>query len=350
MEKKVKVGIVGSKFAAKFHYNGYKNCPYAEVVAVASPNKEHVEAFCKERNILKYYTNYQKMLEKEDIDLISICTPNFLHKEVAEISASLGKHIICDKPLATTIEDAVFMIDTCKKHKVKLMYAENWLFMPTITRLKSICEEKAIGDILYIRAKESHSGSHSPYAQTLKYCGGGAIIHMGIHPISMVRWLKGKEVTEVIAKTSGGKENNLIHKTLEGEDWGVAIFSFEDNTFAMIESDYITKGGINTYVEVYGTSGLIRCDMSQTSPLKVYSLKGYEYAIEKAEMTTGWTQPAVDENWSLGHIQEIAHFVECIKFNKEPMWGARGEDGLIALKLAMAIYKSSQTNKAIKVE
>lgn len=345
--EKIKVGIIGSKFAANFHYNGYKECPYTEVVAVASPT--NAETFCRTRNIPKYYTDYNEML-KEDIDLVSICVPNFLHKETTIAAANAHKHIICDKPLATTIEDAELMLSACKKNNVKLMYAENWLFMPMITRLKEICLEGAIGEILYIKARESHSGSHSIYAQTLKYCGGGALIHMGIHPISMIRWLKGKEVVQTIGKTSGGKTNNLIHKTMEGEDLAIAILTFEDNTFGTIESDYITKGGLDAYIEIYGTDGIIRCNMSQGSPINVYSLKGYKYAIEKAEMTTGWTKPAIDEGWSLGHFQQIAHFVDCVRLNKEPMWGATGEDGLAALKIALAIYKSSLENKTIDMK
>ena len=110
------------------------------------------------------------------------------------------------------MEDAELIVKTCKDAGVKLMYAEDWVFAPSLRRAKAICDEGGIGDILYIKAKETHSGSHSPFAQKIKFCGGGAMIHLGIHPIGFVRYLKAKEVVEVVGKTSGGSEQNMKHQ------------------------------------------------------------------------------------------------------------------------------------------
>jgi len=247
------------------------------------------------------------------------------------------------------LEDAKTMLQVVKKKKVKLMYAEDWIFAPALARAKSIFEEGAIGEILYLKAKETHPGSHSLYAQKLKYCGGGAIIHLAIHPIGFVRWFKGKEVMEVVGKISGGSKKNLKHEHFEGEDWGAAILTFEDGTQAFIEGNYVTCGGLDDTVEIYGTKGVMKIDLSQSSPISVYSLDGYSYAIEKAEMTKGWTRPAIDEEASLGYIDEINYFVDCVLEDKEPMWGVRAEDGLEALKITMAIYESARQGKVIRL-
>lgn len=346
--EKIKVGIIGSAFSANLHAKAYQRCPNAVIAAVSAT--DNLESFCKQYSILKSYGDYREMLKQEDIQMVSVCVPNYLHKEMVLAAASAGKHVVCEKPLATTLEDADEMIDTCKNNKVKFMYAEDWIFAPALVRAKNIYKEGAIGDIVYMKAKESHSGSHSLFAQKLKYCGGGAMIHLGIHPAGFVSWFKEKRVMEVMGRTSRGGNNNLVHPEFEGEDWAGGILTFEDDTFAFIEGNYITFGGMDDRVEIYGTKGNIKINLTQGSPIFVYSRDGYEYAIEKADTTRGWTFPAVDEERSLGYQDEIAYFVDCVRLDKKVMAGARGEDGRAALQVVLTIYESAKKGKAIKIK
>lgn len=344
---KVKVGIIGSRFAAGLHANAYQRCPDVDLVAAAAV--DNLDNFCTQFKIPKAYSDYREMLEKEDIQMVSVCVPNFLHSEVVSYAAIAGKHVVCEKPLATTLEDCDRMIKACQENKVKLMYAEDWIFAPSLMRAKGIYKEGAIGDILYIKAKESHGGSHSLYAQKVKYCGGGAMIHLGIHPAGFVNWFKEKKVREVLGKTSQGAHQNLLHTEFEGEDWAAGILTFEDNTFGLIEGNYITFGGMDNKIEIYGSKGNIKIELTHGSPLLVYSQVGYGYAIEKADTTKGWTFPAVDEEHSLGYVNEIRHFVDCVKLDKEIEKGARGEDGRIALQIVLAVYASTKEGKLIKL-
>jgi len=345
--EKVKIGIIGSGFAANLHAKAYQRCLNATLVAASAI--DNLESFCKQYSIPKSYSDYREMLKQEDIQMVSICVPNYLHKEIALAAAFAGKHVVCEKPLATTLKDADVMVNTCKNNKVKLMYAEDWVFAPALVRARNIYKEGAIGDIVYVKAKESHGGSHSLYAQKLKYCGGGAMIHLGIHPAGFVSWLKEEKVVEVIGKTSRGKSDNLVHAEFEGEDWAGAILTFEDGTFAFIEGNYVTFGGMDDQVEIYGAKGNIKINLTQGSPISVYSPDGHEYAIEKAETTKGWTFPAVDEERSLGYQDEIAYFVNCVKLNKKIMKGVRGEDGRTALQIILAIYESTKKRKLIRL-
>ena len=347
--EEVRVGIVGSKFAATLHVEAYKRNPHAQVVAASSLDSD-LPDFCRERNIPSFYSDYHEMIAKEEIDLVDVCVPNFLHKEVVVAAAESGRHVITEKPIATRLEDADAMLETCVRNNVKLMYAEDWVFAPALRRAKAICDEGGIGDILYIKAKETHSGSHSMYAQKIQFCGGGSMIHLGIHPIGFVRWFKGKEVVEVMGRTSGGGKRNLKHRSMEGEDWAAGILTFEDGTFGLVEGNYITMGGLDDIIEIYGTKGVMKINLSQGSPISVYSSHGYSYAIEKTETTKGWTRPAVDEEWSLGYPDEISHFVDCVRLDRDPMWGIRGEDGRAALQIVTAIYESAKGGRAIKLE
>ena len=150
--------------------------------------KDEVIVDLFERFITQYgLDDFEEMISDPDIDVVHLATPNHLHYSQAKAALLAGKHVVCEKPLATSIEDGQEMVKVCRENGVKLMYAEDWLFAPALVRAKEIIQEGGIGDILYVKAKETHNGSHSIFAQQKKYCGGGAMIHLGIHPIGFLQ-------------------------------------------------------------------------------------------------------------------------------------------------------------------
>ncbi len=350
MKEKLKVGIVGSKFAADFHADSYKRNGKVEITAVAAI--DNLEEFSAKWNIPKVYKDYQKMFLKEDIDLVSVCVPNFLHHPVVMAAAEAGKNILCEKPLATNSQDARQMLDTCHKKGVKLFYAEDWTFAPALRRAEEIIKESGIGDPLYVKAKECHNGTHSPFAQKKETCGGGSLIHLAIHPIGWILQFLGQggrnKVVEVFAMCTAGGKENFVHKNNSGEDFGMGMMIFDDGQRAFVEGNYITVGGMNDVVEIYGTTGNIKVELTFGSPLKVYSRNGYSYSIEKADTTKGWTWPAVDEFYNLGYVDEIAYVVDCIVNNKQPIYGCSGQLGLACVEIISAMYESNKTGNAIK--
>ncbi|UCH10427.1 MAG: Gfo/Idh/MocA family oxidoreductase [Fidelibacterota bacterium] len=346
--EKVRVGIVGSQFAAQLHAESYSRCPAVDIHSVAAI--DNLDEFGEAYGIPNRYSDYHEMFANENLDLVSVCVPNYLHKDVVVAAAEAGmKAIICEKPLATSLEDGVEMVTVCLENKVTLMYAEDWIFAPALARAKQICQEGGIGDILYVKAKETHHGSHSIFAQKKEYCGGGSMIHLGIHPIGFIPWLVEENITQVMGMVTGGAEQNFLHKEYTGEDWGAALVVCANGTRGFVEGNYITCGGMDDKIEIYGTEGNIHIDLTQGSPLKVYSRSGYGYAIEKADFTHGWTRPAVDEFMSLGYVNEIAHFVDCVQNNMDPPRGTTGADGLRALAVTLAIYESAQQGCLVQI-
>jgi len=336
-------------FAAGFHARSLKRCPHAEIVAACSIDPPSLAELARTYQIPHTYDDYNKMFERKDIDLVHICLPNFLHKKVAVAALEAGKHVVCEKPLATTMEDAMAVVAAVRKSGLKFFYAEDWLNAPAILRAKQIIDEGGIGAPLYIKAKETHNGSHSPFAQKKEYCGGGAMIHLAIHPMAFARWLFGCEAVEVMGMTNCGAEKNFVHKNYGGEDWAAAILTYEGGQRAFIEGNYITHGGIDDTIEIYGSEGLIKIDLTLGSPMHVYSRPGFTYAVEKAETTLHWTRPAVDEEWQLGYVTEIADFVDCVRLDKEPAWGLGVEDGAAVLQSIMAVYESAATGKVARL-
>jgi len=334
---------VGAKFAAKLHAESYKRTQKAQLVSVADIDEEALESFQSDFAVETTYSDYSDMLKNENLDVVSVCVPNFLHSEVAIAAAQTGKHIVCEKPLATTVEDAERMVKAASDNDVKLMYAEDWVFAPALIRAVEILNEGGIGDLLYLRAKESHSGSHSIYAKKLEYCGGGSLIHLGIHPLGFALSLLGNNIESVRGVTTGGQTDNLLHDDFEGEDWGLGVLKYSDGKVAQIEGNYVTQGGMDDVVEMFGTDGVIKVDLTQGSPLKVFSQKGLDYTVEKAKVKSGWSFPAIDEYSSLGYQGEIEHFVNCVLGKTDLQKGVRGEDGLKVIKTIKEIYNSAES-------
>ena len=352
MKDLIKVGIVGSKFAADFHCDAYSRNPFAKVAAVAAI--DNLEEISAKWNIPDTYLDYNEMLARDDIDLISVCVPNFLHHQVVLAAAKAGKDIVCEKPLATSIEDAEEMIAAANKAGVKLLYAEDWVFAPALRRAEAVIAEGAIGDLLYVKAKECHNGTHSPFAKDKTKCGGGSLIHLAIHPVGWILYLlgnKGKnKVMEVTGIVNAGSEDNYVHKDNTGEDFGLGTMKFANGQRAFVEGNYITVGGMDDQVEIYGSEGVIKIDLTHSSNVSVYSRPGYAYWIEKTDHAIGWTRPAVDEFYNLGYVDELGYAVDCVRNNTQPKYGVSAQLGLTCLQVIQAMYKSSETGQTIRGE
>ena len=352
MKDKVRIGIVGSKFAADFHADSYSRNEHAELAAVAAI--DNLEEYSARWNVPDTYLDYNEMMKRDDIDLISVCVPNFLHHDVVIAAARTGKHILCEKPLATSSADAEEMIRVCEENKVKLFYAEDWVFSPSLCRAQTVIAEGGIGKMLYLKAKECHNGTHSPFAKDKAKCGGGCLIHLAIHPIGWALHLLGDEgrnkVVEVIAKCNGGLEDNYVHKGNGGEDFSVGIMKFANGEHTLIEGNYITVGGMDDKVEIYGTDGVIKVDLTFGSNVDVYSRPGYSYWIEKTDNTLGWTKPAVDEFYNLGYVDELAYAVDCVRNDKQPKYGCSGRMGAACVQIIEAMYESNRTGRTIEGE
>lgn len=342
---KVKVLLIGASFSADLHMDGYSRCTdIAQVVAICDKDLSRVKSLADRYGLTDYkaYDDFETAIKEADCDVVDICMPNFLHHDVALSAFKKGRNVICEKPLAVTVEQAKEMVDAADKAGKKLYYAEDWLFAPAMQKAIAIMNDGGIGKPLYIRARECHCGSHSPFAQSLKFCGGGCMIHLGIHPIGFMLALKEGKWTELVGMTSGGKDNNLVHKDMEGEDWSTCVMKFADGTSATLEANYVTTGGMEDVIDIYGTEGCLHVDLTFSSALRCYSMPGLKYTVEKAETTNGWSKPAVDEKYNLGYVGEIRHFMESAQKNSDAKIGLRGVDGYNAIKIVNLVYKSSK--------
>jgi predicted dehydrogenase len=344
MDKKVGVGLIGSQFIASIHADSFQKIKDAELLAVMSPTPGHASKFAEKFNIPKHFTELDAMLAMDEIDMVVLGAPNFLHCEITLKVAAAGKHIVVEKPFCLNLAQADRMIEACKNAGIKLMYAEELCFAPKYVRLKSLLDEGALGLPVLLKQSEKHDGPHAPHFWDVERSGGGVTMDMGCHAFQFFRWLNGNnQVKSVYAQMS-----TMVHmdKT-KGEDNSIIILEFENGVTAMAEESWTKPGGMDDRAEVHGTEGVAYADVLQGNSIQTYSNKGIGYAVEKAGHTVGWSYTMYEENWNYGFPQEMEHFVDCVKNDKEPL--VTGEDGRAVMEIIFAAYESAGTGKKVQL-
>ena len=342
--KKVGVGLVGSQFISTIHAEAFKWVQEAKIVAAMSPNEEHVSKFCKTHHIPTYFTKLEDLLAHPEVEMIVIGAPNYLHCEITEKAAKAGKHIVVEKPFCMNLAEADRMIAACKAAKVKLMYAEELCFTPKYVRLKSLLDEGALGKPVMFKQSEKHDGPHADHFWDVERSGGGVTMDMGCHAIEFFRWLNGKNPI----KTVYAQMNTSVHgaKT-KGDDNAIIILEFENGVVAIAEESWTKLGGMDDRAEIHGSEGVAYADVLQGNSIQTYSSKGVGYAVEKAGNTVGWSYTMYEEIWNYGFPQEFAHFVDCVKNDKQPL--VTGEDGKAVLEVIYAAYESAGTGRKVSL-
>jgi len=339
---KVRVGIVGSAFSSNIHAQAFQHVPEAVLVGACSSTKARVEEFARKWKIPFAVTDYRRLLERKDLDVIVVGIPNDLHREVVVAAAQAGKHVITEKPLAHTLQAAEAMISACARHKTKLMYAETICFAPKYVRAKELVAEGAIGQLYMLKHSEKHSGPHSDWFYDVSRSGGGAIMDMGCHGITWARWMYGKPKPKSIFAHC----QRVLHtKRTKGEDNSVLILEFEGGGIAVIENSWAKHGGMDDRVELYGSEGMVYCDLLHGSSMETFSRKGYGYAAEKAGETRGWTFTVFEEDYLYGFPHEMRHFMQCVLNDQQAQ--ESGEDGRATLEIIYAAYDSAGSGKKI---
>ncbi|HCN83097.1 MAG TPA: oxidoreductase [Sphingobacteriaceae bacterium] len=341
--QKTKVAILGAGFITDIHVESYHRfIPEAEVVAVYTRDAQKAKTFAEKHHIPKWYDQLDDIIQNSGCDVVDICLPNFLHAEATLKAAAAGKHVIIEKPLAVTLEEADAMIAACDKAGVKLMYAEELCFAPKYERVRQLVNEGAYGDVYMLKQSEKHSGPHSDWFYDVNLAGGGVLMDMGCHAFGWFRWmLKNAKVKSVFASMS-----TVLHKgRTKGEDNSVVIVEFENGVTGIAENSWAKHGGMDDRSEVYGTGGVVYADLFMGNSAVSYSKNGYGYAMEKADTTVGWSFTVFEEVFNQGYPHELKHFIECIQQDKEPL--LTGKDGRAVLEIIYAAYASAGQGKKI---
>lgn len=324
----IKLGIISF---AHFHAYNYAKClkqlKEVEFVSIADKDKERGRKAADEFKA-KYYQDYNNLLQT-DIEAVIVCSENSQHKDIVVAAADAGKHILCEKPISTNIEDAKTMINVCKQKEVKLGIAFPSRFSLAVKQVKGMIEKDKIGNILAINAI-NRSKMPGGWFINKEKAGGGAVMDHTVHVVDLLRWILNKEVKEVYAEV-----DTLLHN-IEVDDCGILALEFEDGIFATLDTSWSRPKSFPTWgdiaMEIVGTKGVISLDVfAQT--ISIYSDK------ERQVVWENW-----GDNIELGLIKDFVYRIA----NGLPLT-ITGEDGLRALEVVLAAYRSAQKKKTVNL-
>lgn len=346
------MGVVGAGFIAQqSHIPAYLNNPSSKIIGVADPDLRRSDEVRNRFGIKKTFADY-KDLFKEPLDAISICTPTKFHAKIAVEAANRGFHVLCEKPMALTLEEADSMIEACKRNDVKLMIGFNYRFIRNHKKAKRMIEEGRIGKPFFIQGQFASTGPYGDFERTKNSFyfdptgGGGVLLDSGSHLFDLLRWFCG-EVKSVSAKIGtygeGVKVEDVAAVTLEFKNDCVGVLTC---MWTQIESwSAMASEG---FIKVIGSSGKIVSGLFGPT-LKYFSKKSKICKIMgEIELTPRGFDPkmplkALQKSW----FDEINTFVAAIRSNnKVPI---TGEDGKKVLELVLKAYESANTRARIPI-
>lgn len=340
----VRVAMLGAGFVAEFYMLGLKDVGHHEVVVAASRTDHTAKALAERWNIPETAEGFDRVIERDDIDLYLIALPNFLHRDIAVSLARAGKNQVCTKPLGRNTAEAREMLDAVRAAGVMHGYAETEVFAPAVVRAGDLVRSGSIGDVLWVRSREAHFGPHSPWFWDPKQSGGGALVDMGCHCIEAARYFHGKDVRPVEVMCWA---DTLHHKT-EAEDSALAMIRFENGGLAHMEVSWTARGGLDLRNEVHGTQGALFTDVTRSTPIEAFTTAASGYVVEKAESEQGWVKPVPEEAYTYGYQAEMKHFVDCVRSGETPR--ETYEDGYIVNVILDACYRSAESKRWEPIE
>ena len=388
-KESVVIGTIGSGYAAYLHGNGYEKVCQVPIrlKTICDLDPEKAKAVQKRYGYEQIETDFEKILEDPEIDVIDICTPPALHSIMTEKAIKAGKHVICEKPLTGYFgkpEDITPIGKTVKKSKMyetvlkdmenlktiiegsgkKFMFAENYVYATPIRKAAEILTKKK-SKILFLKGEESLKGSSSPVAGDWSGTGGGSLARVGTHPLTGVLYLKQVEakargekiaIKSVLADTSftTGCLSEEEHKHIAArpndvEDFSTVVITFSDGTKALVIGCDTVLGGTKNYVEVYCNDNALMCNITPTDILNCYFLdeENLEDVIisEMLPQKLGWNKAFVSDEIIRGYTGELQDFMECIAYDREPL--ANFQLAYDTMKVIYAAYVSSEEGRRV---
>ncbi|SCN41946.1 Gfo/Idh/MocA family protein [Bacillus wiedmannii] len=338
----LKVGVIGCGSIAQYrHLPEYEANPYVQVVAVCDSNKKRAKEVANKYGV-NMYTDYNELINCEELDAVSVCTPNDLHASISIVALQSGIHVLCEKPMATSKKDAEMMIEAAEKSGKKLMIGHNQRFVTSHQKAKQLIENGEIGKIYSFRTAFGHSGPENwsvdgkeSWFFKKDEAFLGAMGDLGVHKADLIRYILNEEITEVGAfvETSAKTFSNV-------DDCAVCMLKSESGIIGTLAASwsYVSKEDNSTII--YGEKATLRLEDDPTYSLILQYKNGevIKYELDKIQSNAAVGQ-------SNSHV--IEQFVESILSDKEPL--INGVEGMKSLEVILAAIQSSETKQIVTI-
>ena len=348
---KIKIALIGAGNIANTHLASYKKCEDAEICAICDINPERLNETADKFEIEKRYTDLDTMLkENPDLDAADVCVWNVSHAECAIKALNAGLHVLCEKPMAYSTEEAIKMKEAADKNNKLLMVGFVCRFASDAKVAKDFIDNGYLGDVYYSKAQYvRRHGNPGGWFANKELSGGGPVIDLGVHVIDLTRYLMGNpQPVSVYAVTFDniGKRDHLktnvewIPRDAKPEDpctvedFGSALIRYDNGAVTLLEAAYSFNGEGMGKRQIFGT----KAGMDLSNGVKLYG----EYNDFLADFTIDTKNL---KNAVPSFDAEMNHFIDCIK-NGTPCL-ATAEDGIVVMKILDAIYESARTGHEV---
>lgn len=349
MAKKIRVGVIGTGgIAHGAHLPAYTAIPEeCEIIALCDIDPEALrktqEKYPQARHA---FDDYKKLLEMDEIDAVSVCTPNYAHYQPTVDALKAGKHVICEKPIAMNAREAQEMVDTARRENRILQIGYMSRFSPNSQTLKRFIDAGELGEIYYARAQALRVRGIPGWGVFIDKSkqGGGPLIDIGVHILDLTLWLMGHPkptFASGVTYQKFGTRPDVVgfmgqwdYKNFTVEDFASALIRFENGATVVLESSFVA----NLKEEQHGTTLLGTQGGAQTSPLTITQERhGSVFSFE----------PKIPDSKLNAYNAEIKDFIGCIRDSREPL--VTGEHGLMVAQIMDAIYRSSEEGREVPV-
>lgn len=339
---KLKVAVIGCGSIARHrHLIEYAANPDVEITAVCDIVKDRAEEMALAYEA-KVYTEYEQLLKTEDVDAVSVCLPNYLHAPASIAALNAGKHVLCEKPMATSSEEAEDMIKAAKENGKKLMIGHNQRFVPSHQKAKQLIESGEAGKIYSFRTTFGHGGpegwsidGRDSWFFEKEKAFIGAMGDLGVHKADLMRYLLGEEFSEVAAfvETSAKGDTDV-------DDNAAVVLKSESGIIGTLAASWAYNAMEDNSTIIYGEKAILRLEDDPKYSLVVQYTTG-----EVVNYELGGIQTNESGGQTTTHV--IDHFVESILEDKEPL--ITGEEGKKSLEVILSALESSETKKISNV-
>lgn len=347
---KLRYGCVGAGGIARSkHIKHYKEFENIELVSICDSNEELAKDVAEQFGFKAYYSDYRDMLEKEKLDLISVCTPNFLHYPVTTLALEKGIHVHCEKPIALNSNEAQMMVDAKNKSGKKLMIGLNNRFTNHAWFVKRYADEGLFGDIYHVRCgwkRVRGIPGRGGWFTTKAMSGGGPLIDLGVHFMDLAMYFIGYPNPISVSGATYCKfdKNQSVNRSgyamtadkrgnMDVEDMAVGFVRLDNGVTMDIEFSWASNiEQDETFYEIRGTKG------------------GAIYRNDELKIVTEQVSTVVTMKPNLNFkcpVNEFRHFIDCIENDLEPI--AKPEEAVIMMKIIDGIYQSSEKNQEIRL-
>jgi predicted dehydrogenase len=341
--------VIGAGAIGLDHLAGFKKHPQAEVVAVAEIHPQRRRHAAEEFKLEKAVEDYHDLLKDKSLDVISVALPNYLHEKVTLEALKAGKHVMLDKPMATSAREAQRMIDAWKEKKVVFMVGMNFRFNRETQMVREYVKNGVLGDVYHARAhwlRRSGIPRIGSWFTQKKYAGGGCCYDIGVHLLDCTLHCMGNFEPECVSGQVCGK---FGQRGLGNGTWGLGEidpkmpFDVEDLAVAMIK----LKGGKTVILEI---SWALHADGGKDHGIDLYGTEAGAslFPAKILRVRAGNYETITPDIKSLPLPEDrMVHFIDCVVKGIPPL--VKPEESLKVQKILDAIYESSKTGKEVRI-